>query len=56
MGENKNKHLCKMVRKDYLKENLKEYAEIVKNPKYICTKCGRVSVAKKYLCKPKELA
>lgn len=55
MSDKKAKYLCKLVKKDLLKGNLKEYAELVKNPKYICLKCGRVAEDKKYLCKAVEL-
>jgi hypothetical protein len=55
MSDNKEKHLCKLVKKDYLKENLPDYIELIKNPKYICKKCGRVAVDKHYICKPVEM-
>ena len=47
--------LCKRVKDDYLKENLKEYIKMVKEPKYICKKCGRVAEKEEMLCKPKKM-
>ncbi|WP_170253814.1 hypothetical protein [Acetobacterium paludosum] len=49
------KTLCKRVKEDYLKENLKEYITMVKEPKYICKKCGRVAEKEEMLCKPKKM-
>lgn len=49
------KTLCKRVKEDYLKENLKEYIKMVKEPKYICKKCGRVAEKEETLCKPKKM-
>ena len=49
------KTLCKLVKDDYLKENLKEYIKMVKEPKYICKKCGRVAEKEGMLCKPKKM-
>jgi hypothetical protein len=48
------KNLCKWGKKD-LEKNLDEYTEIVKDPRFVCMKCGRVANKKKLLCKPKEL-
>jgi len=47
--------LCKLVKNDYIKTSLKEYLEMIKNPKFVCSKCGRVAVEQKFLCKPVEL-
>ena len=44
--------LCKLVKKDLLKKNFKEYQELVTDPHFICRKCGRVAKEKQYLCKP----
>jgi hypothetical protein len=48
--------VCKLVKKDFQKSNLKEFSDLVKNPKFVCQKCGRVANDKKYLCKPIELS
>ena len=50
-----SKCLCKRVKEDFLKEDLKEYKKLVNSPKYICTKCGRVANEKDNLCKPEKL-
>jgi hypothetical protein len=55
MGKKEKIKLCKLTKKEFINTNLKEYSELVKNPKFVCTKCGRVAGEKKYLCKPMEL-
>jgi rubrerythrin len=44
--------LCKLVKRDYLKKNFKEFQELVTDPLFICRKCGRVAKEKQYLCRP----
>jgi len=39
---------------DYAKK-FEKFSSIVSNPKYACTKCGRVADKKKWLHKPIEL-
>ena len=56
-GEKKKKNagkrkLCKLVKKDFLKKHVKEYEELVLNPRYICGKCGRAAKDAKSLCRP----
>ncbi len=56
MGKTKDHNkLCKLVKKDYHKTNLKEYSKLVRNPNFICAKCGRVAQETKHLCKPAKL-
>ena len=43
------KKLCDISKKNYTDEN---YIELVKNPEFVCKKCGRVSNNKKNLCSP----
>lgn len=49
---NKEKTLCKYVKKEFLKTNLSEYKSFIENPQWVCKKCGRVSNNEKLLCKP----
>ncbi len=46
-----DKKLCKW-HKDDIKTNSGKLVKIVRKPKYLCEKCGRVSRGKKSLCKP----
>ncbi len=50
-----SKKLCKLVKDEYLNDHLSEYIAIVKEPKYICKKCGRVANNDKQLCKSKKI-
>lgn len=50
----KAKRLCKWKEGDIAK-NFDEFIDIVKNPTYVCKKCGRVADKKKWLHKPAEL-
>lgn len=47
------KTLCELSKKE-IKEFEKEIWEIVKEPKFMCEKCARVSGEKKILCKPQK--
>ena len=47
--------LCKLVKKDYLKKHIKEYQDLILEPQYICTKCGRAAHDKKCLCRPHKI-
>ena len=44
-----DKKLCKWKKEDY-KDEVQKLVKIVKKPKYICTKCGRVAKKEKWLC------
>lgn len=50
MGD-KTKRLCKWKKSEYERE-LDGLKEIVREPRYVCVKCGRAARAKKRLCKP----
>ncbi len=50
----KTKELCKWKQQDITKK-FEKFSSIVSNPKYACTKCGRVADKKKWLHKPIEL-
>jgi len=49
-----HKHLCEW-KKDSIAEVLDTYRKLVKKPKYVCMKCGRVSNKKKILCRSRPL-
>ena len=48
------KELCKWKQNDITK-NLDKFSDIVRDPKFVCTKCGRVADKKKWLHKPMAL-
>ena len=50
----KAKELCKW-KKDEISDKLDELSDIVRNPRYVCIKCGRVADKKKWLHKPVAL-
>ena len=52
--EKKEKMLCKW-KKDDISKKLDILSDIVRNPKFVCKKCGRVADKKKWLHKPVEL-
>jgi rubrerythrin len=47
--------LCELVKKDFQKKHLKEYKELVREPVFVCKKCGRAANNANYLCKPSRL-
>lgn len=49
------KKICKLVKDDYLDDNLKEYIKLVKDAKFVCKKCGRVAKKEDMLCSPKKM-
>jgi hypothetical protein len=53
MAEN-DKRLCDWSKKE-LRERFAELRELVRTPRYACTKCGRAARVERVLCKPKEL-
>jgi hypothetical protein len=50
-----DEHLCYLVNMGYIQSNFKDYAELVKDPKFICKNCGRGSDSKDHLCQPKKI-
>lgn len=48
-------NMCKISKKDYLDKFFEEFKALVKEPEYICKKCGRVAKDKGRLCAGKEL-
>jgi ribosomal protein S27AE len=49
------KPFCKRVSPSFLKKHLDEYKEWVREPLYVCTKCGRVARRARDLCRPVSL-
>lgn len=47
-----SKHLCDMVLKG---ADLETYKNLVKDPKFICKKCGRAAAKEENLCEPVPL-
>lgn len=52
-----DKKLCKLIEKlDFEdKKEVEKYREIIKEGKYFCKRCGRVSKDKENLCKPEKI-
>ncbi len=50
----KLKKLCKIKEKAVIKHR-KEILEVIQNPEFLCTKCGRASSQKKFLCSPMKI-
>jgi hypothetical protein len=45
-------HLCNLVETG---SDIDQYKKLVKNPKFLCKRCGRVAAAEKNLCEPMRL-
>ncbi|MEO1495534.1 MAG: hypothetical protein AAFV43_00115 [Planctomycetota bacterium] len=57
VGKSDNKtdeKLCDWSKKD-LRERFEQLRELVRLPRYVCTKCGRAASQKDAVCKPKPL-
>jgi 3-methyladenine DNA glycosylase/8-oxoguanine DNA glycosylase len=50
----KEKRMCKW-KEDDISEKFDKYLNIVRNPKFVCKKCGRVADKKKLLHKPASI-
>jgi hypothetical protein len=50
----KAKELCKWKKED-ISTKLDKFSDIVRKPRFVCTKCGRVADKKKWLHKPVAL-
>jgi hypothetical protein len=53
MAEN-TKRLCDWTKKE-LRERFGELRDLVRSPRFVCTKCGRAARVEQSLCKPKGL-
>jgi hypothetical protein len=49
------KHLCLLMNIDYIGTNPNEYKNLVRNPNYVCSNCGRTAESDKSLCTPEKL-
>jgi len=47
--------ICKLVKDKTLKNHLREFLELVKDPRYYCSKCGRIAHKKRNLCEPEKI-
>ncbi len=56
MKDYSKKTLCKLIKKDFIKDNIADYSSLVKDAVYVCMKCGRVAKDKKNLCKPQKIS
>ncbi|MEM8865973.1 MAG: hypothetical protein AAGF31_10565 [Planctomycetota bacterium] len=46
--------LCDWSKRD-IHDHFEQLQSIVLHPRFVCTKCGRAAVAKKWLCKARAL-
>ncbi len=49
------KHLCYLQNMGYVESHLDDYKTLVKNPQFVCKKCGRAAANAKNLCEPESL-
>ncbi len=49
------KHLCLLQNTGYIKDNLADYKNLVRNGKFVCKNCGRAAASDKNLCAPEAL-
>jgi hypothetical protein len=49
------KEMCKLAKDEFHLKKSKQFAKLVREPKFVCKKCGRVANKKICLCKPVEL-
>ena len=47
------RHLCHLV--EDIGISVEEYKKLIKNPKFLCKKCGRVAAREENLCEPIKL-
>ena len=48
-------HLCFLRNVGQLTRNMEGYKKLVKNPKFICTMCGRAAASDKNVCVAEKL-
>ncbi len=50
-----DKHLCFLENIGYVKSNLDDYKELVRDSKFLCKNCGRAAASEKNLCNPERI-
>jgi hypothetical protein len=50
-----HRHLCFLEDAGFMRPFFEEYKGLVKNSKFVCTKCGRTAAKGENLCTPEEL-
>lgn len=48
-------HLCMAENVGFVKNNLEEYKKYIRNPRFVCKKCGRAAARAENLCSPDGL-
>lgn len=48
-------HLCYLVNMGYVENNFEDYKERVKDPKFVCKRCGRSANSAESLCQPQKI-
>jgi len=48
-------HLCYLENVRYIDSNLEEYKKLIRNPKFVCRRCGRAAAKAENLCDPEAL-
>jgi hypothetical protein len=48
-------HLCMAENMGFVKNNLEEYKKFIRNPQFVCKKCGRAAARSENLCQPDKL-
>jgi hypothetical protein len=49
---NHEQHLCRLYESNLHKSDPGRYANLVKDPQFVCKSCGRVAADKQNLCEP----
>ena len=48
-------HLCVAAAVGFVKNNTEAYKNYIRDPKHVCTNCGRSAKSADYLCEPTEI-
>lgn len=48
-------HLCMAENVGFVRDNLESYKNFVRNPEFVCKKCGRAAAKSGNLCQPDKL-